>query len=176
VAEYWIAGNASQYHAQFVLENVSEYAWWDLGFLGERIPLSMENITLQSRNQTCSPCPFTEVPPNRITFDRGDYVLSFNGIIHNNHLLVEFDSPSQVLVHLPEGLDVRNPFLGSLSPGSTVTEEGTGVLIRWNDTRLIECRFYDPFRETLLYSFFTFWAVIAVVLLFPLLMTRMKRD
>jgi hypothetical protein len=175
-AEYWIAENASSYHAVYTLENASEYAWWDLGLLGERIPLTVHNITLRSGNGTCDPCPYTSVPPNQITFDDGDYLLSFNGAIHNNQLLVDFETPSSIRVHVPEGLDVRNPLLGVVSPGATITEEPPGILLSWNETRMIECRLYDPFRETLLTSFLTFWAVIAVVLLFPFLVMRRKKE
>ncbi|MDD1675667.1 MAG: DUF5803 family protein [Methanomicrobiales archaeon] len=175
-AEYWITGNASWYHASYALENSSEYAWWDIGLLGERIPLEVENITLLKRNGMEEMIPFTVIPPNRITFEAGDYQLSFDGVIRNNHLLVQFDTPSSVSVHIPEGLDVRNPLLGAVSPGATITEEGRGILIQWNETRMIECRFYDPFRETLLTTFLTFWGVVAIVLLLPFLMRRRNRE
>jgi hypothetical protein len=175
-AEYWIAENASSYHAVFWLENASEYAWWDLGLLGERIPLAVHNITLYSSDEACDPCPFTPVPPNQINFDTGDYILSFDGVIHNNQLLVEFETSSTIRVHVPEELDVRNPLLGVVSPGGTIHDEPTGLLLSWNDTRMFECRLYDPFRETLLTTFLTFWAVVAVVLLFPFLMMRKRQD
>jgi hypothetical protein len=175
-AEYWIAGDASSYHAAYRLDNVSEYAWWDLGLLGEQIPLVVNNISLHSQNGTCDPCPFTSVPPNQITFDPGNYTLSFDGTIHNNQLTANFETPSAVRVHVPEGLDVRNPLLGVVSPGATITEEPAGIVISWNETRMIECRMYDPFRETLLTTFLTFWAVVAVVLLFPFLIMRKKQE
>ncbi|MDD1679848.1 MAG: DUF5803 family protein [Methanomicrobiales archaeon] len=174
-AEYWIAENASAYHADYTLTNASGYTWWDLGLLGERIPLTVSAVTLRSVNGTCDPCPFTAKPPNEVTFDRGDYVLSFDGTIHNNQLLVDFETPSSIRVHVPKGLDVRNPLLGVVSPEGNVTEELAGILISWNNTRMIECRMYDPFRETLLTSFLTFWAVAAVVLLFPFLAMRRKK-
>jgi hypothetical protein len=175
-AEYWVAENASSYHAAYLLKNASEYSWWDLGLLGERIPLAMSNTTLRSQNGTCNPCPFTRIPPNQITFDPGDYVLSFDGAIHNNQLLVDFGSPSSVQVHLPNGLDVRNPFLGVVNPDANITEEPAGILLSWNATQMFEIRMYDPFRETLLTTFFTFWAVIAVVLLFPFLVMRKRQE
>jgi hypothetical protein len=175
-AEYWIAENASAYHAVYTLQNASEYTWWDLGLLGERIPLAVDNISLSSANGTCDPCPFVQVPPNQVTFDAGDYALSFDGAIHNNQLVADFETPSSVRVHIPEGLDVRNPLLGVVSPGGTITQDPAGILISWNDTQMIESRFYDSFRETLLTSFLTFWAVIAVVLLFPFLVMRRKQE
>jgi hypothetical protein len=174
-AEYWVAEDASSYHAAYTLENASEYAWWDLGLLGERIPVTVYNITLRSRDGACDSCLFTAVPPNQITFDTGDYILSFDGEIHNNQLLVDFQTPSSIQVHIPEGLDVRNPLLGVVSPGVNITEEPVGILLSWNNTQMIECRMYDPFRETLLTSFLTFWVVIAVVLLFPFLVMRKKQ-
>jgi hypothetical protein len=173
-AEYWIAENASAYQAEYALKNVSEYTWWDLGLLGERIPIIVDNVSLRSRE--CDPCSFTSVPPNQITFNTGDYTLSFGGAVHNNHILLNFETPSYVLVHIPTGLDVRNPLLGVVSPGATITEEPAGILISWNDTQIVECRFYDPFRETLLVAFLTFWVVIAVVLLFPFLVMRRKQE
>ena len=171
-----MAENASTYHAVFALEDVTTYAWWDLGLLGERIPLLVENITLQNKNGSCESCPYNRTNVNEIAFEKGDYFLSFDGAIHNNELIVVFDTPSSVSVHLPEGLDVRNPLLGAISAGGSVSEEGTGVVIRWNATQGIDCRFYDPFRETLLTSFLTFWGVIAVILLFPFLMMSRKKE
>ncbi|MDD1673856.1 MAG: DUF5803 family protein [Methanomicrobiales archaeon] len=175
-ADYWVAENASTYHAVFMLENVTTYAWWDLGLLGERIPLLVGNITLLNRDGSCRPCPYNRTNVNEITFEKGDYFLSFDGEIHNNQLLAEFETSSAVSVHLPEGLDIRNPLLGAISAGGSVSEEGTGVVIRWNATQAIDCRFYDPFREILLTSFLTFWGVIAVILLFPFLMMSRKKE
>jgi hypothetical protein len=134
------------------------------------------NISLYRASDTAAPCNFTAVPPNQITFENGDYVVSFDGVIRNNHLLADFETPSSIRVHVPEGLDVRNPLLGVVSPGATITEETGGILISWKDTRMFECRFYDPFRETLLTTFLTFWAVVAVVLLFPFLVMRKRKE
>jgi hypothetical protein len=175
-AEYWIAPDASTYHAVYELDNASGYSWWDLGLLGERIPLTVYNITLREWNDTGDTRPFTSVPPNEINFDPGDYLLSFEGAMHNNHLLVDLQTPSTVQVHVPEGLDVRNPLLGVVNPPANVTEESGGILLSWNNTQIIEFRVYDPFRETLLTTFLTFWAVVAVVLLFPFLVMRKKKE
>ena len=175
--EYWVAPNATTYHASIELNGVAEYSWWEIGLLGERIPLSPENITLIHLESGCDPCPFTRSSPNTITFEQGNYSLGYDSRIKDNHLLAEFEEPYTVLVHIPSGLDVRNPLLGSISPGGQILEtENDTVLLRWNETRAFECRFYDPFRETILTTFFTVWGVIALILLFPYLLFRRKGE
>ncbi len=176
-AEYWVAPNATSSHAVLELNDQAEYTWWEIGLLGERIPLSPENITLIGRYPACDPCPFTRSSPNSISFAQGDYTLGYDSRIKDNHLLAEFEEPTNVTVHLPSGLDIRNPLLGSISPGGQIQEvENDTLLVRWNGIYAFECRFYDPFRETLLTLFFTIWGVIVVVFLVPYLVLRRKKE
>ncbi|MDD1672734.1 MAG: DUF5803 family protein [Methanomicrobiales archaeon] len=175
-ADYWVAENGSSYHAEVTVELTEEYMWWELGLLGERIPITPENVTLRSNESSCNPCPFNVPSPNRITFSRGNYTVGFDSRIRDNHILTEFEEPTDVRVVLPPPFDVRNPLLGTISSGGVAVERANGsVEVRWNETQYIEARFYDPFRETLLTSFFTFWGVIAVVLLLPFLLMRRQR-
>lgn len=175
-ADYWVADNGSSYHAEVTVELAEEYLWWELGLLGERIPVTPENVTLRGNEGRCNPCPFNVSSPNRITFSRGNYTVGFDGRIRDNHILTEFDEPTNVRIILPPAFDVRNPLLGTISSGGMAAERENGsVELRWNGTRYVETRFYDPFRETLLTSFLTFWVVIAIVLLFPFFLMRRQR-
>jgi hypothetical protein len=120
------------------------FFWWDTGLLGERIPLIVENISLRNLDGVCGTCPFDRTDPNRIAFIRGNYSIGFDGSIHNNHFITEYDEPTTVQVHLPQGLDVRNPFLGSVSRGGEVTvSTDSSINLQWTDMRLVEFRFYD---------------------------------
>ncbi len=53
-----------------------------------------------------------------MNFTEGNYTILYSGEIMENHLQGTFDSPYNVSVLLPQGLDVRDPFLGMRSPGS----------------------------------------------------------
>jgi len=168
-------GSGGAYHAIAVVNDTDEFLWWETGLLGERIPLEVENVTVRNLNGSCNDCPFTKTDPNRIAFTEGNYSISFDGSIHNNHFITEFDEPTTVRLYFPQGLDVRNPFLGSVSRGGEVTTSNdSSISIQWNDTLLAECRFYEPGRVMLLSTFFTFWIVAAIILLFPYLLMRRR--
>ena len=80
-------------------------------------------------------------------------------------------------VNLPAELDVRNPLLASFSPGANVTRFADyTTLIKWMKIRTIEIRFYDPWREQLLYLFGNFWIIIAIALLLPFLIIMKKSE
>jgi len=81
-----------------------------------------------------------------------------------------------VQVILPPPFDVRNRFIGSLSPGAEVSEgDGGTAIITWNSTKNAELRFYTENRVTLLTMFGQFWIIIAVVLLLPFLFTWQRK-
>lgn len=145
-----------------------------MGLLGERIPANVQNVTLVSRENSGSPCNFSR-EGSILRFEKGNYTLRYAGEVRDNHFIAIFDRPYDVQVILPPGLDVRNRLIGSISQGGEVSEEDGHLSIRWNNTRVAECRFYEPFREVLLMSFFTFLGVIAVVLLVPFLLTGRRR-
>jgi len=142
------------------------YDFTDLGLLGEAIPEQVWNITV--RNASCDACPYSQTRPYGIAFERGNYTIEYDGQIRDNRLHATFDTPYRVRIFLPQGLDVRNPFLGAMSRDANVTEEiDGGLLIAWEETKLAECRFYDSTRELMLTTFGTLWVTVAIVLLVP---------
>lgn len=172
-AEYAIAQNGTVYHAAIDLQEQERYDFYEPGFLGDRVPLKVNDVTLSG---DCNPCEFAWSGNSAITFARGNYTLSFNAPLHENHFMVVFDEPRNVTISLPHGLDVRNPALGMITPGGLVLpERENGTAITWNHTKTAEIRFYDEGRESLLYIFANFWIIIAVVLLLPFLLTWRKK-
>jgi hypothetical protein len=166
--------NGTAYHATVDVANRAEYAFTDVGLLGEQVPLQVWNVSLS--NTTCENCPFTWSGSSAIAFSRGNYTLEYSSSIKDNHIQGTFGEPYRVQVRLPEGFDVRNPLIGLISTGGTTIEEEDGSLsIVWNQTRFFECRFYDPGREMLLTGFGTIWVVIAIVLLVPYLRMNRRR-
>ncbi len=112
-----------------------------------------------------------------MTFERGNYIISFISPIRDNHLQGFFRTPYKVNITLPQEFDVRNPLLGGMSPGANITRfPDNTTLIEWNKTLSFDLRFYDPGRETLLYFFLQFMGIIAVVMLLPFLITMKKKQ
>jgi hypothetical protein len=173
-AEYHITENGTSYSAVIDLQEVDRYEFYETGMLGERIPLKVSGVSLSG---DCDPCGFTWSGNSAITFPRGNYSLSFQGPVRENHFLATFETPRRVSISLPPGLDLRNPALAMISPGGEVLAgDGQGVMVNWNATRTAEIRFYDEGRENLLYIFANFWIIIAVVLLVPFLLTWRKKQ
>ena len=102
--------------------------------------------------------------------------MRYNGPIVQNHMVVSFSEPYRVVVNVPPGLDVRNRFIGAISPpDATVSEQKDGsLLVTWNATRSAELRFYPPERENWLAWFGQFWIIVAIVLILPFLLSRRK--
>lgn len=173
-AVYRISEDGRSFSAEVELEDAESYLFYELGLLGERVPVEVREIALESRDGGCDPCSFTQ-QGSLILFERGNYTLHYSQDLHDNHFLAAFDRPYEIVVILPQGFDVRNRLIGSMSPGAEVSEENGSIVLRWNDTRMAECRFYEPFREFLLMVFFTVLGVVAIVLLVPLILTGRRR-
>ncbi len=170
-ADYGIVQNGTAYSARIGLVGAAEYSFWEPGLMGEKIPVVPQDVRLSDMKGGCDPCNFSWDGRSVIRFPQGNYTLSYTQAIRDNHFIVIFDEPADVTLSLPAGLDVRNPLLGSISSGGTLAqrEDGT-LLLTWNRTRFAECRFYEPFREFLLVTFFTIWTVLAIVLVLPFLL------
>jgi len=112
-----------------------------------------------------------------ITFERGNYTVSYVSPLRDNHLQASFKSPYHINISLPQEFDVQNPLLAGISPGANVTRyPDNTTLIQWNETLSVDLRFYDQGRETLLYFFLQFLGIIAVVMLLPFLITMRKKE
>jgi len=155
------------------VENANGYSFWDTGPLGERIPRTVSNVSLQG---TCGNCTFDWADPFTMNFTQGNYTVLYSGEITENDLKGTFDSPYHVSVLLPQGLDVRDPFLGMRSPGSEIVEGPSSLAIVWNSTESFEFRFYSPDRERLLLIFGALWLVGVGLALIPYLLSRSGRE
>jgi hypothetical protein len=176
-ADYRVFPNGTAYNVSIEISNADRYLFADVGFLGEDVAINVENVNLTGN---CSPCEFNWSKgwgrPSVITFDRGNYTVSYTAPLKDNTLQAEYDTPYNVSINLPAELDVRNPLLASFSSGANVTRfSDNTTFIQWNKIRAFEIRFYDQWREQLLYLFGNFLIVIAIVLLLPFLL-MMKRS
>ncbi len=172
-AEFQILENGTAYRASMEITG-TEHGFWEQGMLGERVPLGVEDLQVIGAD---GPVDFTWRDGGTITFPEGNYTATYRGAIRNNHLQALFNEPYTVTVTLPEGLDVRNPLLAMISPGGGIGGgENDTLTVAWSRTTYIELRFYDPGREILLNTFVTIWVVMAVVLLFPYLLTRLREE
>ncbi|MDK2989334.1 DUF5803 family protein [Methanoculleus sp.] len=151
----------------------SEHAFWTPGLMGERIPLQVEDLKVLGPT---GPVEYQETGGGGIAFPEGNYTITYRAPVRDNRLVVAFDTPYTVTVALPEGVDVRNPFIGMVSPGGAVSSGPNGTAeVTWDRIAVAEVRFYTPDREILLTTFGTIWLAIALVLILPLLISR-KRE
>ncbi len=142
--------------------------------LGEQVPVEVSGVRLLAPNGT--EVAYEEGGRSMIAFPRGNYSVRFWGTLRNYHLQQVYDRYYRVNVTVPSGYDVRNPLLGGWSPGAKVSSgPNETTILAWERTRELSVRFYDPARESLLWFFATAWAAVAVVLLFPFLLTRLMR-
>jgi hypothetical protein len=177
-AEYQVFPNGTAYNASVEITDANRYEFAGVGFLGEKVAINVGNVNLSGN---CSPsCRFNWSKdwgkPPAITFLRGNYTVSYIAPLKDNTLQAGYDNMYNVSVMLPAELDVRNPLLASISPGANVTRFADNTtLVQWSKIRTFEIRFYDPWREQILYLFGNFWIIIAIVLLLPFLLI-MKRS
>lgn len=175
-AEYRILPNGTGYQGLVEIRDADRYSFAETGFLGERIPVQVNGVSLSG---DCPPpsCNFSFADRFTITFPKGNYTVHFTGPVRENHFLASFSEPYSVAVTLPPEFDVRNYFIGSVSPGAEVTEGEDGSLtVTWNTTKNAELRFYTEERVALLTWFGQFWIIIAIVLLLPFLFTWKRQE
>jgi len=177
-ADYLVFPNGTAYRASIEIKDVSWYEFADTGMLGEPIPLTVTEVQLSGN---CSPCRFNQTNPSfssntrAITFERGNYTVSYIAPFRDNHFQTNFRSPYHVNITIPQEFSVQNPLLAGFSPGAVVTRNPDNTtIIQWNNTLSVDLRFYDQGREELLYFFLQFLGIIAFVLLLPFLITFRK--
>jgi hypothetical protein len=165
--------DGTAYDAWVQVEKSTGFQFFETGPLGERLPIRVTNVSVTG---DCAPCTFNKTGDSAITYPEGNYTVLFQGPIRENHIITAYDKPYNVTVILPRGLDVRNQFLGVISPGGVISAvDNTTVDVNWTGVKSIELRFYDQGRESLLYIFGNFWLIIAFVLLTPYILSMWRR-
>ena len=179
-ADYLIFPNGTAYRATIEIADSSRYEFVDTGMLGEPTPLTAGEIQLMGN---CSPCLFNKTGPSFtsnvmvLTFERGNYTVSYVSPLRDNHIQASFKSPYHVNITLPQEFNVKNPLLAGISPGANITHyPDNTTLIQWDKTLSVDLRFYDQDREMLLFFFLQFLGIIAVVMLLPFLLTMRKKE
>ncbi|MDK2974389.1 MAG: hypothetical protein PWP08_760 [Methanofollis sp.] len=162
------------YLGEVALTDAQEYAFWEAGMLGERVPLEVKNVTVSGENG--ENCTYTQKDRNTVAFAEGNVTVRYEAGIAQKNLQILLDEPSAITVVLPGGFYVQNPLLGRVSEGGTVSQEGNETAIHWDRARFVEVHFYDPEQEHLLLIFGAVWVTVAAVLLAPFLMMRRRQD
>lgn len=169
-----MAENGTAYNATVELEQAEVYVFAEPGVLGEQVPAQVSGIRLVAANG--SEVAYEDLGGSVIAFPKGNYTVSFAGVIRDSQLQQVYDRAYRANVTVPAGFGVTNPVLGGYSPGANVTAlADNSTVVSWKSTREVRVRFYDPARESLLWFFATTWAVVAIVLLFPFLAERLTR-
>jgi len=152
----------------------TEHTFWTPGMMGERVPLQVEELKVLGPS---GPVEYQEAGRGVITFPDGNYTVTYQAPVRDNHFVAAFNTPNAVTITLPEGFDVRNPLIGMISPGGVVsTGPNETTEIAWDQIAVAEVRFYTPDREILLTAFGTIWLVVALVLILPFLLSRRRKD
>jgi hypothetical protein len=172
-AEFRVLPDGTTYQATVQFTG-TEYGFWNQGVLGERIPLTVEDLLVVG---DAGPIEYQRKDAGTITFPEGTYTITYQAPVRDNHIQATFDEVCNVSILLPQGFDVRNPLLGMISPGGEVSALADGLIgVSWEGARYMEIRFYDPEREILLNTFGTIWLVVAIVLILPYFVTRGKDE
>lgn len=164
-AEFTVYPNGTAYLASVEVPDASEFMFIEQGMLGERVPFEVSGIHVTNESGEVT----YEKTGSQITFPQGDYAIAYQGIIRDKRLHAEFTTPYDILVILPPELDVRNPLLGAVSAGGAVKEDNGNVTIHWEETQIMECRFYDAVQEQALLIFGTFWLALCAIFIVPYL-------
>lgn len=170
-AGYYVADNGSVFHAEVEIEDVSGYEFFEPGMLGEKVSVDATNISLT--DSSGSKAEFEE-GWDGITFDQGNYTISYDQEFDNKDFRVMMDRSYNITLHLPSNYGVSNPLLGSVSTGGTVNSSDNFTDISWEMKRYAEVRFYDSFQEKMLYAFGSFWIVLVIIFLIPYIIARRK--
>ncbi|MGA2918129.1 DUF5803 family protein [Methanoregula sp.] len=176
-ANYTVLPNGTAYNASVEITSASEYMFSDVGIMGENVPVQVGNVQLSGN---CSPCTYNWSrpwgAPASITFEKGNYTVSYTEPLQDNTLQGTFDSPYQVNVTIPEEFDVRNPLLAGISQGGVAIRHGDNTTtVQWIKTVVFNVRFYDPGREELLWFFLQFMGILVLVLVVIPWMLSMKK-
>ena len=173
-AEYLVLPNGTAYNASVDVTDVNKFDFFEMGMLGERVPQKVGNIGIVGN---CSPCRFNTSGMSSITFEKGNYTVTYTAPMRDYHLQAAFEHPYSVNVTLPEEFDVRNPLLAGMNPmAQIVGNSDNTTTVFWTKTMSVDLRFYDKNREALFYLFGNFWVVIAIVLLVPFLITVRHKE
>ena len=150
----------------------TEHTFWTPGLMGERVPLQVEDLEVLAPS---GPVEYRETGRGAIAFPEGNYTVTYQAPVRDNRLVAAFDTPHAITVTLPEGVDVRNPLIGMISPGGVISSGPNGTTeVTWDRMTVVEVRFYTPDREILLTTFGTIWLAVALVLILPILISRRR--
>lgn len=172
-ATFRVLPGGTAYEASIVVTG-SEHTLWSPGVLGERVPLQVEDLKVLGPD---GPVEYQDAGRGVITFPEGNYTITYRAPVRDNYLVAALDKPYAITISLPEGFDVRNPLIGMISPGGTISSGPNGTTeVSWDQIAVAEVRFYSPEREILLITFGTIWLTIALVLLLPLVISSWRRE
>ena len=115
-ADYRVYPNGTVYNVSLEIVGASQYKFSDVGMLGENVPLTVSDVQLFADNgsEVLFNWSTRWAAPSTITFDQGNYTVTYVAPLRDNHLQGAFDQPYNVSVQLPPEFDVRNPLLAGL--------------------------------------------------------------
>jgi hypothetical protein len=178
-AEYSIFPNGTAYHATVGITNTERYTFADTGFMGEEVPLAAGDVTLTDRDGLPAAFNWSRPwgAPSSISFDTGNYTVSFIAPLGNNNLKSIYKKPYNVSVTIPQNFSVQNPLLAGLSNGAHVTAHpDNSTTVTWNNTYLFDLRFYSQTQADILFIFFQFMAILVLVLVVIPYVISMRKD
>jgi hypothetical protein len=149
-----------------------------MGFMGEDVPLAVRDVQLFRGEEPAAfnwTRPFGA--PASITFEKGNYTVSFIAPLRDNNLQAVYQKSYNVTVALPQEFSVDNPLLAGLSNGANVTHNADNTTtIRWMKVFGFDCRFYSKGQQDILFFFLQFMGILILVLVVIPYVLSMRRE
>ena len=174
-ARYVISEDGTIYRAEVEIAEQDHYNFYEVGILGERIPVTASNISLLYNGKEA---PF-EKTREGISFQKGNYTLVYDRPVKTNQIQEQYDSPRTSTVIIPSAFRIDNPLLAVISPSSYSIQQFNNTtnvsVVSWKESQFIQVKYYDSKQVQALWAFAQFWIIIAIVLLLPYYLTNSSR-
>lgn len=174
-ARYTVSEDGTMYRAEIEIAEQDHYNFYEVGILGERIPVTVSNISLLYNGEEA---PF-EKTSEGISFLKGNYTLIFDRPVKTNQIQEQYDGPRTSTVVIPSAFKIDNPLLAVISPSSYTIQQFNNTTntttVTWDESQFIQVKYYDSKQVQALWAFAQFWIIIAIVLLLPFYLTNSSK-
>jgi len=163
-----ITDDRTRYLATAIGYEMGRYAITEPGFLGETVAAEVANVTITSFDNPALVVAYTE-KRGEYQFPPGNYSISYDAPIIANGISLLFVDPVDITAIFPPGADLSNRMLATIHPMPSSLEimPNNSTTAIWNNVRSMSIRFSDEHQVKLLWLFFQFLIIVAVIMLMP---------
>ena len=163
-----ITDDRTKYLATVIGHEIERYAITEPGFLGETVAAEVANVTITSSDEPTVAVTYTE-KRGKYQFPPGNYSISYDAPVIANGISLSFIDSVNITVIFPPGADLSNRMLATIQPMTSSLEimPNNSTIATWSNVRSMSVRFSDEHQVQLLWLFFQFLVIVAVVMLTP---------